>query len=341
MEIEYNFCLTSSIDNLQIHFNPNGEDSNGHNQWISDDSIYSVNWNTTLNQWQLNGGTLPYSVFSSAPYPPLNAWYILGASGSATANQGTCNTINTTSFNVSINQPTCSCDGSLTIIMSNGYPPYQYSVNGGVIYQNSPIFTKLCSGTYYVKVIDSLNNVYSNSISLNKATPPTSYTLKLNTTSNTSVNSTTNLTKNYVTTVNVTPSLPDGVSLTFDLSHNNNFYSSPTDITSSQIVNSILYINGNPQSISSTNTSSNSSSFSTVAGCQSNQIFYTGITESWNSITLTNNTNIEIQTTSSISKTLPMTICSIGKSDDTYSVNNATISGCGCCTVRIISEQQN
>jgi hypothetical protein len=249
--------------------------------------------------------------------------------------------MDTTNFKISINQPTCSCDGSLTIIMSNGNPPYQYSINGGVIYQNSPIFTQLCSGTYYVKIIDSLNNVYSNSIILNKATPPTVYTLKLNTTSNTSVNTSTNLTKNYVTSVDVTPSLPDGVSLTFDLLHNNNFYSSPTDTTSSQIMNSILYINGTPQSISSTDTSSNSSSFSTVAGCQLNQLFYTGITESWNSITLTNNTTIKIQTTSIISKTLPMTICSVGKSDDTYSVNNAIINGCGCCTVRTINEQQN
>ena len=31
MEIEYNFCLNSSIDNIQIHFNQDGEDSSGYN----------------------------------------------------------------------------------------------------------------------------------------------------------------------------------------------------------------------------------------------------------------------------------------------------------------------
>jgi hypothetical protein len=338
MEIEYNFCLTSSIDNLQIHFNPNGEDSNGYNTWISDDTIYSVIWNAPLSKWEVTGGTLPYLMFSSSSYPPLNSWYILGALGEITSNEGICNIINPTSFKTSVNHPTCACDGSLTVIMTNGYPPFQYSINGGVTYQNSPIFTKLCSGTYYVKVIDSLENIYTNSVVLNNATPPTVYTLKLNTTSKTSVNTSTNLTKNYITTVNVTPKLPNGVSLTFDLSHNNNFYSSPTNDTSSQVMNSILFINGTPQTISFNNITSNSTSFSTVAGCQANQLFYTGISEYWNSITITNTDIIELQTTSIITKSLPMTICSVGTSNETYSINNASISGCGCCIVRAVNE---
>jgi hypothetical protein len=340
-ETLYDFCLTSSVDNTQIHFNPNGEDFNGYNSWISDDTNYSIYWNTSLNKWQVTGGELPYLMFSSSSYPPLNSWYILGAIGEITSNEGVCNVINTTSFRTSVNHPTCACDGSLTILITNGYPPFQYSINGGVTYQSSSIFPSLCSGTYFVKVIDSLQNIYTDSIILNKATPPTVYTLKLNTSSKTSVNTSTNLTKNYITTVNVTPTLPDGVSLTFNLSHNNNFYSSPTSGTSSQVVNSILYIDGTPQSITSSDTSSNSLSFSTVAGCQSNQLFYTGISEYWESIVITNTTIIELQTTSIINKSLPMTICSVGKSDETYSINNASINGCGCCTVRIVSEQQN
>ena len=44
MEIEYNFCLNISINNLQIHFNPNGLDDNGYNQWASDDYTYSINF---------------------------------------------------------------------------------------------------------------------------------------------------------------------------------------------------------------------------------------------------------------------------------------------------------
>jgi hypothetical protein len=243
--------------------------------------------------------------------------------------------MNTTSFKISINQPTCSCDGNLTIIMSNGNPPYQYSINGGSTYQNTPIFTNLCSGTYYVKIIDSLSNVYTDSIMLNKSTPSSVYTLKLNTTSVTSVNTPSNLTKNYITTVSVIPILPDGVSITFDLLHNNNFYSSPMSGTSSQIINSILYINGEVQPISLTDTLTNSNSFNTVAGCQLNQLFYTGINEYWNSITLTNDTLIELHTTSSVTKTLPLTICSVGNSTETFSINNTTISGCGCCNVRI------
>jgi hypothetical protein len=95
MEIEYNFCLNISINNLQIHFNPNGLDNNGYNQWVSDDYTYSINWDTSLSRWELNGGNLSYSVYSSSSYPPLNSWYVLGANETVYANEGVCNPLYT------------------------------------------------------------------------------------------------------------------------------------------------------------------------------------------------------------------------------------------------------
>ena len=328
-----NFCLTSSIGNLQIHFNPNGVDLNGYDTWISDDEVYSVVWDISINKWMVSGGTLDYYMYSS----PINSWYILGKNGTVTFNTGSCNLINTTSLNYSVNQPNCTCDGSIVLQISNGYPPFQYSINQGVTYQNSPIFNNLCSGTYGIKVIDSMSNVYTQSIVLNKTLPPTIYTVKLNTTSTTSVNTNTTLTKNYVSNVIITPELPMGVSLTFDLIHNNNFYSSPLSGSSTQNTNTIVTINDVITSVSETEIITNNSNFNTTPGCQLNQLFYTGITDIWTGITISNSDSIKFLTTSTINKSQPITLCSIGNSNETYSISNPIISGCGCCEIRVVN----
>jgi hypothetical protein len=146
METEYNFCLNISINNLQIHFNQNGEDSNGYTQWVSDDYTYSINWDTSLSKWKLNGGDLTYLMYSSLPssVPPLNSWYILGANGTVIVNEGVCNPLGVNSLTFSVNQPICTCDGNLMISASGGYPPYLYSIDNGITYYNSPTFNNLC-----------------------------------------------------------------------------------------------------------------------------------------------------------------------------------------------------
>lgn len=239
MEIEYNFCLNSSINNLQIHFNSNGLDSNGYNQWISDDNVYSINWDLSLNKWKLNGGNLSYSMYSSLPssVPPLNSWYILGGvNGTVIVNEGVCNPLGINSLTYSVNQPICSCDGNIMVNASGGYPPYQYSIDNGVTYGNSPIFNNLCSGIYSVKVIDVSGNTNSNNITLNEPAPPTVYSVKLSTTSINPVNTNTTFTKQYITTVIVSPELPSGVTINFNISHNNKFYYSPSGVTSTYYV---------------------------------------------------------------------------------------------------------
>jgi gliding motility-associated-like protein len=50
-------------------------------------------------------------------------------------------------------------DGSITVTGLNGYPPYDYSLNGGV-YQSSGTFLSLTAGPYTVTVRDSLVNTF-------------------------------------------------------------------------------------------------------------------------------------------------------------------------------------
>ncbi len=52
---------------------------------------------------------------------------------------------------------TTSDDGSITVVASNGTPPYSYSINGGVSYVTQNTFTDLISGEYSIAVQDANN----------------------------------------------------------------------------------------------------------------------------------------------------------------------------------------
>jgi hypothetical protein len=80
-----------------------------------------------------------------------------------------------------INQGICGCDASFVINSFDGIPPYSYSIDAGVSYRNTPLFTDLCHGTYTIVVKDSLSAVTTNTIVLNKANEPITYSIFLNT----------------------------------------------------------------------------------------------------------------------------------------------------------------
>ena len=331
----YNFCLTSSVDNIQIHFNPNGADDNDFNKWISDDLIYSVIWNNTINRWQVTGGTLDYSMYSGTEYPPLNGWYILGSNGSVNVNEGACAVLNTNVVSVNLNQPLCSCDGSIIVNTSGGYPPYLYSIDNGVSYVDFPLFTNLCSGLYTVKVVDLSGNTLTSPVILNPPTPPTTYSLKLSTTSTNIVNTPITMTTIYSSVVNVSPTLPDGVTLIFDLIHNDLFTISPSGNTATIVTNSVMTKNEVTQILSGSNTTTGATNFNLTQGCQDLILYQTGLTENWNNVSMTNSDTIVINTTTTINKNVILNPCDVATSNDYYSINNVSISGCGCCNVII------
>lgn len=235
-------------------------------------------------------------------------------------------------FPVSINQPTCLCDGSILFNPTNlNNPPFTYSINNGVTYSNSPIFSNLCSGIYNLSILDSLDNNYSKTITLDKPTVATTYTLSLNTTQSTQINNPTTISKTYETTIIVTPELPDGTTVYFDIVHNNSFYSSPLSGTSILTTGTLLYKNEVPVSLSST-FSGDSTSVNTSPSCQSNTIYQFNTSDSWNSLSLTNSDIITISTSTRVDKTT-LGLCSVGYSNESYSITNAIIKGCSCCEI--------
>jgi hypothetical protein len=168
---------------------------------------------------------------------------------------------------------------------------------------------------------------------LDKPVTSTTYTLTLSTTKSTPVSNELSVVNSYETNVVISPPLPDGTTITFDLIHSNTFYSSPSSGTSVLTTGTILSKNSTGITYNITITG-NTQSVNTTPGCQSDIIYQTNSNEIWNSLTLTNTDNITISTTSRVDKTTTG-LCVVGYSDDYYSISNAIITGCDCCTLII------
>jgi hypothetical protein len=112
-----------------------------------------------------------------------------------------------------------NCNGSISMFAQNGVPPYEYSINGGITYSTNNIFTNLCPNTYSVIARDSLNESQTSSITIGFDSLPVTYQLSLEnvepstTTSIPNVSQTTTQVMNLV----VSPPLPVGLSVTFNL----------------------------------------------------------------------------------------------------------------------------
>ena len=69
--------------------------------------------------------------------------------------------------------PSCSgdSDGALIINVSGGTPPYQYSIDDGATYQDTPDFVNLTAGNYPVRVLDASGCDISQSYNLDEPFP--------------------------------------------------------------------------------------------------------------------------------------------------------------------------
>lgn len=344
--IEYkDFCFvyypTSSGANLSLtlHFTQTSLDSNGLPIWTCDsDTTITISRNTTNSFWVVNGfnlieGNISITSQSSIDSNPPKNWVMVGSELQYTIKitDGNCASTRKSTFPVSINQPTCLCDGSIIFNVNLDNPPFSYSIDNGVTYSSSPIFTKLCSGIYVLSVSDSIGDTYSKTVSLDKPRVSTTYTITLDTITSVPVSNEFSLVNNYDTTINISPQLPDGTTITFDFIHTNSFYSSPMSGTSILTTGTVLSKNLSAITYNSSVTG-NTQTVNTTPGCQNQFIYQSNINEVWNSITITNSDTVTISTTSRVDKTITG-LCVVGYSNDTYSIVNASISGCDCCSI--------
>lgn len=341
------FCLSfesPSLDSIVYkHFIPNGL-VGGYPSWI-DDSLptppITITWDNTQTLWILNNyqpSGLDNVIKSNSPLnsnPPSN-WLSVGGDTNVNINllpNSECPVSSPFMFRRSTNNPTCICDGSIIFNVTLDNPPFTYSINNGVTYSTSPIFTNLCSGMYILAVKDSLGNVHTSSETVETLTETTTYTISLYTTNTTPVINNVSIINEYETTVVVSPPLPDGATITFDIIHNNNFYSSPTSGTSILTTGTLLYKNGGEVLL--TNSFNSDNQFvNSEAGCQNEYVYQSNINDVWSSLTMTNSDTITISTSSRVDKTTSGQ-CVVGYSNDNYSISNPVISGCDCCSIKI------
>ena len=232
---------------------------------------------------------------------------------------------------VNINDTICGCDGSFAIQGYNGTPPYSYSINNGLTYFNTPLFSNLCPGQYSVIVKDVSGETSTNSIILNTSNNSITYNVTINTSSTTIVNNNTTLTKKYDTTISVFPSLPSGVTITFNLVHLNTSKSSPFSGTSTTTSTSDLVKNSVTQSISYSS-STLSTTYNPTPGCQNQNVYITSYTEGWNNLTYTNSDTLILTTYTTTTKNQDVA-CYLGQSVENYTLSNVSISGCYCCNI--------
>ena len=294
----YDYCLVISYlngttpVNDNIHMNPNGV-VNGKQSWISDDDSYTVTWNNTTNLWMLNN--YPVTVINMNPvYPPFNNWQVIGTTGSVNVNEGVCESSESLSVNISSNPPECTgCVGTINLIGDGGTPPYEYSINGGVTWVDNPIFEGLCPDIQFnLKIRDSLDNVFTptvnNPITFNSVSI-TTYSVSLNTTF-VSLSATSN---KYTYSLNITPALPNGVTLTLDLVLKGSFVRTPYYNSASSTFTPNVIKNGVP--LTPVDTTNETTTQNQVLNCTSYINYSTNYIFTYPSITITSSDTYVIE----------------------------------------------
>jgi hypothetical protein len=147
---------------VQIEFTPSTP-VNGKVSWTSV-SGYTIEWNPFNNTWNMvgysfNGGSLQSKTTSNIPD---SGWYSVGTNIFANVSvvQSSCSAFTFLDMNIQTSSTDCegNCNGNIVVNPYGGFPPYEYSLNNGVTYQLSNIFTNLCAGTYPIVLRDSSGN---------------------------------------------------------------------------------------------------------------------------------------------------------------------------------------
>lgn len=309
-----------------INFNYNGI-YNGKPTWISDDLVYNIVWETLNNQWEISGWTNGDMVNINPSTPPIIGWQSIGGLGvilSINVTEGTCGISEEVAYKMSKTEPTCDCDGSIVIETDLGNPPYQFSIDNGKTLQDSPIFNELCFGSYDTLVIDSSGYTKSEKVTLYEPLPFTNYTLELE------------VNKGLGTfNVGVTPQLPDGCYLTFDLVHTKNFEVSPTISAATYNNNIILNVNGSPVGLSTTSANNSITILPKICSPGSK---YTTITENrWNGIIMNSSTTIDGTISDVITSVTPSSNCYDAEGSYTLALDNVQINDCNCSNIFVIN----
>jgi len=199
---------------------------NGKPQWSyfnGVDTTY-LRWNIQLSRWQMYywgyTGTLICNVSTNIP---TTGWQSEGnpQQATVTVTQGTCPNSAPLTIRITTDSTTCGdtppYDGGITISAVGGVAPYTYSIDNGQTFSSANVFGQLRNGNYTVVVRDSAGSTSSRQATVTADFSAISYQISVSTSGVTEISN-----YNYQGSwcVEVSPELPIGVILNFDLSVN-------------------------------------------------------------------------------------------------------------------------
>jgi hypothetical protein len=299
--------------------------------WQSNPPInLQIIWDNENSMWMVSGLTYGQVVTLNPSTLPLTGWQALGFLPPFNVNgiyayTGSCSQIPITSLQVLATDPTCGCDGTITLIPIDGVPPYQYSINGGLSYNSIPIFNDLCSGLYPLQVLDVSGNTITSQISLNPGPTITTYTIKLVVDS-----------VQETFEILISPTLPSNVTISFDLVHNRIFRRGPSQ-NSATFNNQLTVYQGPPITLPTPY------NIDYYFYSQENlpfpcEIYDRFITESyfkWN-LTMNSISTVTGGYTNSILFTSPSS-CNTASGDFGIYLDQVKMNGCECCEIIVIN----
>jgi hypothetical protein len=262
---------------------------NDYPSWYSSTENSLIYWSGgTLNSWVISGSSNNiitnnlYADLTTGEPLPLTNWQFIGQLGqNITVNSvfltpGSCTSTTEIQLALTQNNPTCECNGSISIQESNGTPPYEYSINGGQQYFTTPYFQNLCAGNYSVFVKDSLGAIASQQILLPSPPPVVNYTATFIYTGPNSFE------------ITISPTIPVGSTFIVNLEHLSTFTLQPS--TTPQTYNNVVTLLKNGTPVPSTSVPIVTTTLLSPIGgspCSSVQRTKTETLTEWSSITLT------------------------------------------------------
>ena len=208
---------------------PNGTDSNGNFQWLDTVNGLTLTYNVTNVRWEVlvwtsvsgNQGVMrlnqsppqlqPTGTWQNQGVPPTKVNWVMTV--------GTCSS-NLTSLSLSVTPISPQCEGQLGTVLMNangGSSPYSYVIVGITSSQTSGQFTNVTPNSYVGQVTDSLGNVATANFTISEGVGAPSYTIQLNKFNQVVTNNLREQVVSYQYDVVVTPQLPSGVQVSFDL----------------------------------------------------------------------------------------------------------------------------
>jgi hypothetical protein len=307
---------------------------NGKPTWTNGDLV--IFWNPINNRWQIQGWTfntgIPISTNESLI--PIDNWSNAGGmAAEITVTEGSCVTL-PLQFTIRKENSLCNdgCTGSISINAFGGTPGYLYSNNGGITYQTSPIFTSLCPGTYQIYVKDNVDTIISQSITVGNNNSVISYNASV------IIESIIPLSNDGITSVEqlkwrlfVTPQLPIGTSISFQLNVNNlQFINGPGTGT----IVGLTTINDGGTTVPQATIQTQTISYDRP-NCSLNTTLQTTKSQNYNltlsygeTITGTSLSTLSIPNPQSADGCITKLVQSIN-----ISLNEIVINGCSCCVV--------